>query len=403
MKKTVIGVFFSTILLTTIANAQQLIIYTEEFPPFNFIEKGKVTGVSAEVVNRVMKATGMEYTIKSLPWTQAYNLAQNEKNALIFSIGRNKNREHLFKWIGILTPTTYSAMALKSRKDIKISSLDNMKKFKIGTTIDDLVESWLFEKGFSASELARSSGDNAALKNFKNLLNKRIDIWPFPDAVAFYIVRKQGHTNPDALLQKVFTIDELSGGYYIASSKKTSDSIVLKVSRALTQFKQTDDYFKILAHWGVDAMAIKTDAPIAKLIYAFKNLNRIVTVGYLATDKLSAHRHGGQYRKEMHEQFIEAYVSTFDQWLDKYVKLQSQVDAPLIGDIKGIKHWDDETAQQITQSETKIPTGCVNGKLAQFALFGYEEDDFIINKKIAQKLNVTLPKSYMSKAAKIIE
>ena len=391
------------LVLTGLADAQQVTIYTEEFPPFNFTEKGKITGVSSEVVQHVMAGTGIDYQIKSLPWAQAYDLAQKESNTLIFSIGRTSSRESLFKWIGILTPTTYSVMALQSRSEIKINSLEDLKKYKIGTTKDDIVESWLIDNGFSPTELLRSSGEHAALKNFKNLLNKRIDLWPFPDAVAYYIVRQQGHSDPESLLDRVFPLEELSGGYYIAASLNTRDAIVSKVSDALKKFKQSDDYFKILAHWGVDAMGMKTDAPIAKLVYAFKNFNRIVTVGYLATDKISAHRHGGLYRKEMREEFVEEYVRTFDQWHERYVELQGKVDALIVGDISGIKGWDAKAARRAAQNLTTIPTGCVRGELTDYAMFGFDGNDFVINKIIAGNLQKPIPKSYIAKAAKVIE
>jgi polar amino acid transport system substrate-binding protein len=403
MKKILICLFLFSIMFSVNANAQQLTIYTEEFPPFNFTEKGKITGVSTEVVQHVMANTGIPYLIRSLPWDQSYSLAQNQADTLIFSISRNSSREALFKWIGILTPTTYSVLALKSRTDVKISRLEDMKKYKVGTTTDDIVESWLIGKGFSTSDLFRSSGDNAALKNFKNLLNNRIDLWPFPDAVAYYIARQEGHGNPESLLEKAFSINELSGGYYMATSLSTSDAVVMKISQALKNFKQSDDYFKILAHWGVDAMGLKTDAPIAKLIYAFRNFNKIINVGYLATDKISAHRAGGLYRKEMREPMLEEYVGSFDQWLEKYHQMQGKVDALIIGDMTDIKGWNAEKARQHTQSQTEIPTGCVLGSVTDYAMFGFDGDDFIINMKIANSLGRTIPKSYIRKATRIIE
>lgn len=404
MKIAMLYCFIYTLLvLSGLADAQQVTIYTEEFPPFNFTEKGKITGVSAEVVQHVMAGTGIDYQIKSLPWEQAYGLALKESNTLIFSISRTSSRESLFKWIGILTPTTYSVMGLKSRSDIKINSLEDLKRYKIGTTKDDIVESWLIDNGFSPTELLRSSGEHAALKNFKNLLNNRIDLWPFPDAVAYYIVRQQGHSNPESLLIKVFALEELSGGYYIAASLNTRDSIVSEVSDALMKFKLSDDYFKILAHWSIDAMGMKTDAPIAKLIYVFKNFNRIVTVGYLATDKISAHRHGGLYRKEIREEFVEEYVSSFNQWREKYTQLQDKVDALIIGDVSGIQGWDDKAARRTVQSRTNIPTGCARGELTDYAMFGYDADDFVINKSIAGNLKKPIPKSCIDKAVRIIE
>jgi polar amino acid transport system substrate-binding protein len=403
MKKGLICLLLLSAMFTVHVNAQKLTIYTEDFPPFNFTEKGKITGVSTEVVQHVMADTGIQYQIISLPWDQSYSLAQKRADTLIFSISRNSKREALFKWIGILTPTTYSVMALSSRADIKIARLEDMKKYKVGTTTDDIVESWLLGKGFSKSDLFRSSGSNAALKNFRNLLNKRIDLWPFPDAVAYFIARQEGHSDPGQLFRKAFPISELSGGYYLAASPETSDAVVMKISQALKKFKQSDDYFKILAHWGVDAMGGKTDAPIAKLIYAFRNFNRIITVGYLATDKISAHRNGGLYRKEIREQFEENYVATFDQWCEKYKQMQSEVDALIIGDTTDIKGWDDGKAQQQILSFTKIPTGCVSGPLAQYAVFGFDDDSFIINMKIADTLGLAMPNSYIRKASRIMQ
>jgi polar amino acid transport system substrate-binding protein len=403
MKRVLFHLLLIWLLLVPTANAEKVIIYTEEFPPFNFIENRKITGVSTEVVHRVMEMTGIEYTIKSLPWEQSYNLVQKQANSLIFSISRNDRREALFKWIGILTPTTYSAMTLASRSDIEIQRPVDMKQYKIGTTKDDIVESWLFGKGFSPDELVRTSGDNAALKNFKKLLNQRIDIWPFPDAVAYYIVRKEGHSRPESLIRKAFAIEELSGGYYIAASLGTSDAIVSRIAKALRKFKQTDDYYKILAHWGVDAMGLKTEAPITKLIYSMRHFNRIVTIGYLAVDKISSHRNGGLYRKEIRENFVEAYVNSFDQWLLMYNQMQNEVDALIIGDIKGITGWNPDSARQTVQSSTMIPSGCVLGTVTDYAMIGFDDSDFIINMKIANKLGRTIPKSYLEKATRVIE
>lgn len=403
MKKVLVALFIVSIMFAADAFSKELTIYTEEFPPFNFTENGKITGVSTEVVQHVMDATGIGYRIISLPWDQSYSRVQKQTDALIFSISRNKSREPLFYWIGILTPTTYSAIALNSRADIKIENLNDLKKYKIGTTTDDIVESWLISKGFTTSDLFRSSGDNAALKNFKNLLNRRIDVWPFPDAVAYYIARKEGHSVPESLLQKAFPIEELSGGYYIAANLNMPRAKIAKISAELRLFKQSDEYFKILAHWGVDAMGVKTDAPIAKLIYAFRNFNKITTIGYLAADTISEHRNAGLYRKEMREQFVEEFVGSFDQWRKKYMQMQSSTDAMIIGDTSAIKGWRDDPARQFIQTVTRIPTGCVTAAAANYAIFGFDGDDFIINMKLAKNLGKPVPRSYTNKAKRIIE
>ncbi|MEJ2641057.1 MAG: transporter substrate-binding domain-containing protein [Desulfosarcinaceae bacterium] len=394
---------FLILILAAPVSAVELTILTEEYPPFNYSQEGKITGVSTEVVQHVMAATGYEYTIKSLPWSEAYEKAQKEKNTLIYSISRRKKREPLFKWIGVLTPTTYSVKALASRKDIKIDKLEDMKKYKIGTNADDAVETWLLGKGFALSDLTRTKGSNSVVKNFRRLMNKEIDVWPAPDAVAFYIARQQGHSNPEAVLSTSFPLIELSGGYYIAGSLDTSETIISSVGSALEQFKKTDDYYKILSHWGLDAQGLKTDEPITKLIYLFKYLRPVKKVGYLASDKLAAHKEGGLYRKEMREEFIERYVKTFQQWQSEFLALQDQVDAIILGDVSAIDGWSETAVRSLIQRSTRIPTGYVLEDMSGFAMLGYEGNDLVLNKKIAQNAGITFTRGLLKKADRVIQ
>jgi polar amino acid transport system substrate-binding protein len=395
-----------TLLLLTLAaplHALDLTIYTEEFPPFNYTQKGKVTGVSTEVVEKMMATTDYRIRIKSLPWSDAYERAQKEENTLIYSISRNAKREKLFKWIGVVTPTTYSVKALTTRDDIAINSLEDMKSYRIGTNVDDVMELWLIDKGFSVSNFTRTTGKYSVIQNFKNLLNKQIDLWPAPDAVAFYVARDQGHSNPDAVMQSVFKIQELSGGFYIAGSLATSDSVIDAIRSAMQKFKKTDDYYKILAHWGVDAMGLETTEPIVKLVYALRHMTRVLNIGYLASDKLAAHREGGFYRKAMRETFVEMYAKDFDEWKQKFVALQDQVDAIIIGEVARIDGWQNDAAAAFVQQNTRKPTGFVLDGLGQFAVIGYDHDDLIVNTKLAQQSGIKVPRPILKKAARIIE
>jgi hypothetical protein len=134
-----------------------------------------------------------------------------------------------------------------------------------------------------------------------------------------------------------------------------------------------------------------------------RHFNRIVTIGYLAVDKISSHRNCGLYRKEIRENFVEAYVNSFDQWLRMYKRMQDEVDALIIGDITGITGWDADVAHQTVQSSTTIPSGCVLGTVTEYAMIGFDDNDFIINTKIASNMGLTIPKSYLKKATRLIE
>ena len=226
-------------------------LYTEEFPPFNVTENNEVTGASTEVVANVMIGAGMVYTIESYPWARTYKLAQKGSNSLIYSISRQAMRENLFKWIGIIVPTVQSVFALKSRTDIDIKELGDMKNYEIGTTLKDARETFLLSNGFTEDDLRRASGDNPYLLNYKKLKKGHIDLWPMPDAVAYHLVKQTGD-DPSTTIQKVFEFEEISkDGYYIAASLDVPEETVETIRESLEKFKKTPEYGKILKKWGL--------------------------------------------------------------------------------------------------------------------------------------------------------
>jgi len=231
--------------------ANTLTVYTDEFPPFNYIQDGKIIGASTEVVRAIMEISEQDYIIKSYPWARSYRIIQTSKNALIYSISRRQKREGLFKWIGVITPANHSIFALKNRTDIIIDSLDDMKPYIIGTSFDDARESYLANKGFDVSTFERVGGNTPYAQLYLQLKRGRIDLWPMPNAVMNYLVRDMKE-DPNKVIKKVYTLDEISQeGYYIAASLTTSDAIVQRLRRALTEFKQTKAYTDIIEKWGL--------------------------------------------------------------------------------------------------------------------------------------------------------
>ena len=226
-------------------------IFTEEFPPFQYSENSKIVGASAEIVEAIMAIANVSYEVKSYPWARSYALVQEQPNTMIYSISRRPAREKLFKWAGIILPSRYSVFSLKNRPEVKINALEDMKKYRIGTTIEDARETYLVDKGFELDKFDRISGKNANALNYMKLKHKRIDLWPMPDAVAFHIAKGAGD-NPTAVLQKVFPLEEISkGGYYLAANLKTDPTLFAKIKTALEKFTKSGAYEAILKKWGI--------------------------------------------------------------------------------------------------------------------------------------------------------
>lgn len=234
------------ILITISAFAQEVKIVTENYPPYNYEENGKVKGVSTEIVRAVLKEMGLNIKITVYPWARTYRLALEEPNTLIYSIARTPEREHKFKWVGIIAPADQVLLSLKERTDIKLNNLDDTRKYKIGTVRDDVIEHHLLSNGFKVGKnIDRCNNYNS---NIKKLLRKRIDLCAIGKLVGYNILRKIGH-EPGDTVKQVYRFDVLSKGVNMAFQKDTPDEVVNKFRRGLKKIKENKTYDKILSKY----------------------------------------------------------------------------------------------------------------------------------------------------------
>jgi ABC-type amino acid transport substrate-binding protein len=112
-------------------------IITEEFPPFSYKDKnGEITGQSTEIVKEILSRFNQKASITLLPWSEGYNAALTEPDAVLYSVGINEERKPLFKWAGTIGTFDYVFYA-KSGSGTEIKSLDAAKKAgKIGVVKD---------------------------------------------------------------------------------------------------------------------------------------------------------------------------------------------------------------------------------------------------------------------------
>ena len=191
-------------------------ILTEEFPPYNFTDNEKISGISTEIVREILKKVNHPDKLEVLPWMQGYNLLQEENNIILFSTTRSPMREDLFKWVGPLVPNNTVFFAKKG-SGISISSMDDARKVKsIGVYKDDFGELLLKKKGFNN---LNSELDNKL--NVKKLAEGKIDLWIINELTGRHMAMVAG------LADKIEKVYEVQKDYmYMAFSKNTPDIVI---------------------------------------------------------------------------------------------------------------------------------------------------------------------------------
>jgi polar amino acid transport system substrate-binding protein len=213
--------------LANVSLTQELRVVTENFPPFHYLDNQKITGSVVDLLEPVLLELNLTtQNIEILPWARAYNLAENSKNTLIFSLVRFPAREPLFKWVAPVGNIKVGVFKLKSRDDIVIENTSDIPRYKSAVFINSAIEHFYEQEGF---ENFHAVGDYDSL--VKMLMRGRIDI--VPGSMHNFLSRVSALGFDLDSVEMVYEIKELQKGLWAAFNLETDDELVERVRDAI--------------------------------------------------------------------------------------------------------------------------------------------------------------------------
>lgn len=205
----------------------RLMIFTEEYPPYNYHGDNRVSGFSTDIVNDILEMIGSDVSrdeIRLVPWARAYDEVQNRKNSMVYSIVRTKDRDKLFKWV---CPIACARIGVIARKEdrIRIRSLKDLEEYRIGVVREDvghqLLEKVVDEKSFDIS--------NSSEANLLKLKEGRIDVFIYDVNVVHFMLEKLGLQADH--YETIYVLGELP--FCIAFNKDSDEELVESFRNAL--------------------------------------------------------------------------------------------------------------------------------------------------------------------------
>ena len=223
---------------------QQIQLVTEDYAPFQIKEEGKpLRGFSIELVEAMKSKAGINSKIRVYPWARAYIMAQRDPNTFIFTIGKTKEREQLFQWVGEFYRVIDALWALNFRQDVVINVLEDAKKYITAVPRRDAAALRLENLGFLKKNhlhyVTRQSQCIQLLHRGRAGLNSNTDIGFFTE------VEKLGFLPTD--FRVVFIHGEVPMG--MAASKGTPKHVVEKMRKALHKVKSDGTHAKLIKKW----------------------------------------------------------------------------------------------------------------------------------------------------------
>ena len=107
---------------------------TEDYPPFNYNENGKLTGASVEILDSlfIRLEAGIDPTVVTVSdWGTAYQKVLNTPGTMLFSMVKTPETENLFKWVGPVASDNEVAIPL-SKSGFAVKEVTDLNNYFIG-------------------------------------------------------------------------------------------------------------------------------------------------------------------------------------------------------------------------------------------------------------------------------
>ncbi len=226
---------FAVILLTTSVQAQTIEVVTEEWPPYNYTQQGKVLGTSTDILREALESTGFSYSIRSFPWARAYEMAKTRSNTLIYTIVRTAQRENTFKWVAEIQPPEPTFLYKKADNEhVIVTSLEEAKAFAVVAVRSAYTEQKLKELGFSEDQNLILTGDPFLATRM--LMSGRADLYAEAASNLPSILEKE-KVSEKSLKPAVFVMENK---FFAAFSLETDDAVVERLRQGIEKITARD-------------------------------------------------------------------------------------------------------------------------------------------------------------------
>ena len=189
-------------------------------------EQSVLRKAEIKLIPELMRRAGVPYEERVYPWVRAYDEAKHTPGMMIYSMARLPVREEHFEWAVPVIDVQYGLWKLKVRSDIRVTTLADAKRYKIGTHLGGSDDVLLRARGFSEPTLVP---EDVREKSIAALLAGRIDLLS-----GSQLTIKQACNNSPGLCAQLqlVTLTGDRATFWLAFNKSVNPEIVARIRRA---------------------------------------------------------------------------------------------------------------------------------------------------------------------------
>jgi len=243
MYKSSILIYISLLIFSNILQAKETLrAISCECPPLTYSINGEIQGPAVDIFKNIQKKISANDTLSIYPWATGYIKLIEEHDVVLFATTRTKHRENKLKWVGPIAKKKFSFYANKGSL-LKINSLEDVKKYRIGVVVGSNNEQFLISKGFKNIYSKTNEKDNLG-----NLLLGKIDLW-YTDASQALALSKRISRNM-LVIKELYKVK--TNQSYFAFNKAIPDTTIKKWQNALDKMHKDGTILKIFQKYDLE-------------------------------------------------------------------------------------------------------------------------------------------------------
>lgn len=224
-------------------------VYTEWFP-YTYIKDGNPKGFEIDIFKAVMEKIGYKVNFIAYPWKRCLlSLNSGEADALV-SMLKTPEREDSFYFPGENISVSKTVFFASSDSDFVYGgTLESLKGKTVG-----VVDGFSYGDDFDKADyFSREMAVNTEILIMK-LIHKRSDLAAENMTVVKATARNMGFDGKIKFFEPPIHSRKL---YAVFSKKNARQDLCLEFSKALSEFKKSDSYLKILEEYHINAGDMK--------------------------------------------------------------------------------------------------------------------------------------------------
>ncbi len=228
----------------TMINAKELTMVTVDWAPYYGSEMSN-NGVITVIVKTAFQRSGIEASIKFIPWKRAMKEVEIGKSDMLLGVYYTDKRNKTYLYSEPIYDIHVGLVALKSLGISQFEKLLDLIPYSIGVS-----RGWSNSKEFDQADYLNKQGATNQILNVRKLFKKRIDMI----SISFDVFRYEVATTSDNDLNEVVFIEPALqiSTIHLATSRNNPDkeNVINAFNKGLAEIKQDGTYDKILKQYG---------------------------------------------------------------------------------------------------------------------------------------------------------